>query len=535
VKFRALSVQDARGAILAHGTRCGQRMLKKGLVLTANHVAALEEAGVGEVVVAQLDTGDVHEDEAAARCARALAGPGLKIAEPFTGRANLIAAAAGVVVVDVERINQLNRIDEALTVATLPAHDVAEAGQMVATVKVIPFAAPGACVAAWETAAAGNHAALSVAPFEARRVGLILTRTAATADKVLDKTARVVGERVAALGSDLIAERRCSHATAALAAEIGKLAATSDMVLIYGASAITDRRDVIPAAIEAAGGTVEHFGMPVDPGNLLLLARLGDKPVLGLPGCARSPKLNGFDWVLERLMAGLRVTPRDITEMGVGGLLKEIPSRPQPRAEAPVQRAPRIAALVLAAGQSRRMGSQNKLLAEIGGMAMVRHVALALGASQVARTIVVTGHEPERVRQALAGLDVEFVHNGEFEQGLSTSLRTGLAAVAGEIDGVLVCLGDMPGITPPLINRMIAAFNPAEGCAIVLPTHRGKRGNPVLWDRRFFETMKAVSGDVGARHLLGENEELVVEIEAGDDAVLVDIDTPQALKAAQGN
>jgi molybdenum cofactor cytidylyltransferase len=230
------------------------------------------------------------------------------------------------------------------------------------------------------------------------------------------------------------------------------------------------------------------------------------------------------------------VNTRDITDMGVGGLLKEIPSRPQPRREASVQRAPRIAALVLAAGQSRRMGRRNKLLEEINGMPMVRHVALALGASQVAKTIVVTGHEDTKVRQALDGLDVGYAHNPDYEQGLSTSLRAGLEALGDDtgIDGVVICLGDMPSVTPLLINRLIAAFRPAEGRAIVLPTHDGKRGNPVLWDRRFFDAMKTVAGDVGARHLLGENEELVTEIEAGDDAVLLDIDTPQALKAARG-
>jgi len=534
VKFAAIPVADARGAILAHGTRAGPRMLKKGLVLTQDHIDALHAAGVDEVVAVELETSDMHEDEAAARCAKALAGDGVTIAEPFTGRANLIAATAGVVVVDAERINRLNRIDEALTVATLAAFDMVEAGQMVATVKVIPFAAPGAAVAAWETAAKGNSAAFTVAQFAAQRIGLILTKTAATADKVLDKTARVVAERVETLGSRVVAERRCDHDTQTLAAEISSLAAASDMVLIYGASAITDRRDVIPAAIEAAGGTVDHFGMPVDPGNLLLLAQLGETPVLGLPGCARSPKLNGFDWVLQRLLADVPVTGDDITQMGVGGLLKEIPSRPQPRAEAIAQRAPRIAALVLAAGQSRRMGKENKLLAQINGMAMVRHAVLAVTASQVATTIVVTGHEADQVLAALDGTGVAFAHNPDYEGGLSTSLHAGLEAVPADIDGVLVCLGDMPGITPVLINRLIAAFHPAEGRAIVLPTYRGKRGNPVLWDRRFFDAMKTVSGDVGARHLLGENEELVVEIETGDEAVLIDIDTPQALKAARG-
>src|SRR5207247_3550875 len=160
----------------------------------------------------------------------------------------------------------------------------------------------------------------------------------------------------------------------------------ADIVFVHGASAIVDRRDVIPEAVVAAGGRVDHFGMPVDPGNLLLLGHVGDTPVLGLPGCARSPQVNGFDWVLERLVSGLPVGPREIMRMGSGGLLAEIPSRPLPRAAAspapnakPPERAPppgpRIAALLLAAGQSRRMGGPNKLLADIDGRPMVARVA----------------------------------------------------------------------------------------------------------------------------------------------------------------
>ncbi len=534
MKFAAISVGEAEGAILAHSTRCGDRTLKKGLVLSADHVAALDAAGIQDVVVAQLGPDDIHEDEAAQRVAASMAGPGLEIAAPFTGRVNLIADEAGIVVLDTARIEQLNRVDESLTVATLPAFDIAEAGQMVATIKVIPFAAPRVCVEAWEAIASSDGPVVRVAPLRMKRIALILTQTDVTSDKVLDKTARVVADRLAALGSDVVAESHCRHDTDALASELERVGSDIDMTLIYGASAITDRRDVIPSAIEQTGGTVRHFGMPVDPGNLLLLAERQDKPVLGLPGCARSPKLNGFDWVLQRLLADIPVSSHDIMAMGVGGLLKEIPSRPQPRREPPEQRAPRITALVLAAGQSRRMGRDNKLLAPIDGRAMVRHVAEAAVASRVHATIVVTGHEADAVRDALGGLNITFAHNPGFADGLSTSLRAGLEAVGDDCDGVVVCLGDMPGLTADLLNRLISGFNPSEGRAIVLPTHRGKRGNPVLWGRRFFETMKTVAGDVGARHLLGENEDLVVEIAADDDSVLVDIDTPEALKAARG-
>jgi molybdenum cofactor cytidylyltransferase len=271
--------------------------------------------------------------------------------------------------------------------------------------------------------------------------------------------------------------------------------------------------------------------MPVDPGNLLLLARLGDRPVLGLPGCCRSPKLNGLDWVLARLAAGLEVTGRDIMAMGVGGLLSEIASRPQPREADAAPASAKAAAVVLAAGQARRMGGPNKLLLEIGGKPMVRHVVEAALASRAAPVVVVLGHQQHEVRQALRGLKVRFAINPDYEGGLSTSLRAGLEALPPDAAGAVVCLGDMPRVTAGLIDRLIAAFDPVEGRGIVVPTWRGKRGNPVLWARAYFAQMGAVAGDVGARHLIGEHAHAVVEVEAGSDAALVDIDTPEALAA----
>jgi molybdenum cofactor cytidylyltransferase len=321
-------------------------------------------------------------------------------------------------------------------------------------------------------------------------------------------------------------------ALAALIAEM--LTAGAELVLVAGASAIVDRRDVIPAAITRQGGTIEHFGMPVDPGNLLLMGRVGAVPVLGLPGCARSAKVNGFDWVLRLMLAGLPAGPEAIRRMGVGGLLTEIPSRPLPRAQAgapaaALPRRPLVAALVLAAGSSRRMGAVNKLLITIDGKPMLKHAVEAVIAAKLAPVIVVTGHQHELVEAALQGLAARFVHNPDFAAGLSTSLKRGLAALPAECEGVLVALGDMPRVTAKEIASLANAFNPLEGRAIIVPTRRGKRGNPVLWARRFFPEMQEVAGDVGARHLIGAYPEAVAEIEMEGDGVLTDIDTPQAL------
>jgi molybdenum cofactor cytidylyltransferase len=533
MRFGEVALAEAEGAILAHSRKLAKQTFKKGRVLSAADVQALGEAGVATVIAARLDAEDVAEDEAARLVAEAVAGPGLRVAAPFTGRVNLFAEEHGLVVLDQGRLDRMNLVDEAVTVATLPAFAVVEPRQMVATIKIIPFAAPRAVVETCVALARSGAPVLRVAPFRSTAVALVQTRTAGMKESVLDKTVAVTRERLAALGSTLAGETRCAHDAGELARELREAVANgAGLVLAAGASAIVDRRDVIPSGIVAAGGRVDHFGMPVDPGNLMLLGHLDAVPVLGLPGCARSPKVNGFDWVLQRLLAGLAIGPEDIMRMGAGGLLAEIPTRPLPREEGgktALPRAPQVAALILAAGQSRRMGALNKLLVEIEGKAMVRHVVDAVLAAALSPVTVVLGHEAERVRAALAGAGVGFAVNPDFAGGLSTSLRTGLAALPETVDGALVCLGDMPLVAPADIERLLAAFNPAEGRAIVVPTRRGKRGNPVLWARRLFAEMREVAGDTGAKHLIGAYPELVAEVEMPGEAVLVDIDTPQAL------
>ena len=319
-------------------------------------------------------------------------------------------------------------------------------------------------------------AALRFAPFRGRRVGFIQTRLPGTKESVLDSTTGTLLERLTILGGELVSEIRCAHSSAEISEAVGRLRGLEcDMILIAGASAIVDRRDIVPSGIVAAGGEIDHFGMPVDPGNLLLMAHLGEIDVLGLPGCARSLKLNGFDWVLRRRFADIPVTRHDIMTMGAGGLLMEISSRPLPRAfaspkdptappaDAQPGSATKIAAIVLAAGQSRRMGDINKLLVEVDGVAMVTcavDAALASGAEPV---IVVTGHESGKMEKLLAGRAVKFIHNADFAEGMSTSVRAGLNALDADTGAALICLGDMPHVDSSLISRLIAGFDPARG------------------------------------------------------------------------
>lgn len=531
MQFGTIPVAEAEGAVLAHSRRVNGRLFRKGRVLTGEDVAALRDEGVNEIVGARLDAGDVEENEAARRIAALCVGAGVRANAAFTGRVNLYAIGEGIVELDVSAIEALNAIDESITVATLAPFEKVGARQMIATIKIIPFAAPGSAVEAAEMLL--RVPPIRVTPFGRKRAALISTALPDTKPTILDKNRSALDTRLQALGSQIVFERRVTHDAVSLAGALREATKEGcDPIMVFGASAITDRRDVIPAAIEQAGGEVVHFGMPVDPGNLLLLGSLGTAKVVGLPGCARSPKRNGIDFVLERLVADIPVGARDIAAMGVGGLLTEIGSRPQPREEepSPAPHAPRIAAVVLAAGLSSRMG-ENKLLVEISGQPLIRRTVQAAVDSHASPVIVVTGRDGDRVKQALSGLDVRFMENPDFAKGLSTSLKSGLKAVPSENDGALIVLGDMPSIATALLDTLIAAFNPGEGRAICVATHGGKRGNPVLWARRFFPEMMAIEGDVGAKHIMAANDELVCEVEAPDDAPLVDIDTEEDLAA----
>lgn len=534
MEFGTFPLEQALGLVLAHSVKAEGVSFKKGRVLSEVDVDALCSAGVKEVIGARLGEDELGEDRAADGLADLLSGGnGIEARPAFTGRANLFAAHAGVFRVSSELVNTFNRLDESITLATVEDYATVEVGQMVATLKIIPLAVPRTAYVRAEEVAQGGM--MTVAPFRKRPVGMVQTVLPATNEKMLTKTVEVTTARLAQLGLSLIAEHRTAHDSAAVAEAMAQQkAAGAELILLVGASAIVDRRDVLPAAVERVGGVVEHFGMPVDPGNLILTGRWHEIPVIGMPGCARSPKLNGFDWALARLAADLPVSRQEITGMGVGGLLKEIDTRPSPRAgKGPDggRSRPKIAGIILAGGSSRRMGDVNKLLIEIDGKPLIRRVAERVLAAPLTGVTLVVGHEAEAISQAVEGLDLTLVSAPEHQEGLAASLRTGAQSLlnAPDLDGVVVCLGDMPDVSATVIDRLIGAFDPLEGRAICIPTHHGRRGNPVLLAKSYLEALTHLKGDVGAKHIIASNPDLVAEVEMPDPAILVDLDTPEAL------
>ena len=534
--FGPVPPAEALGGILAHSFRLasGARLVK-GTRLEASHVARLVAEGVKEIVVCRLEAGDVPENEAAASLATHLAGPGTRASTPATGRSNLLASHAGLLAVDVEALHGRNAIHESITVSSLsPGRPVRE-GDLVATVKIIPFSVPAPAL---EECLRGEGGVVRIDPFKSHRTALIQTRVAGTSSRLLERSERVIRDRLARRGSTLAHSVVCDHTEVEVAdALLDALDDGAELVLMLGASATVDRRDVIPSAISSAGGVVLHFGLPIDPGNLTLLATHEDTPLLGVPGCARTPRRNGFDAVLERVLTGTMPTSLELAGLGVGGLWKEGAGRPQPRRRGGRARPPtwRVAGLVLAAGQSRRMGPANKLLEEVEGEPLVRRVVRTALGADLAEVVVVVGHDSERVRASLAELPVRFVENDRWQEGMGTSVAEGVRSLQEGLDGVLIALGDMPWVSQTDLADLLDAFDPEAGTGICVPVGDRRRGNPVLWGRRYFERLASLEGDVGARVLMAEFADDLVEVEVGGRGVLMDVDTPEALHRARAH
>ncbi len=337
VKFGPIPLEQAAGKILAHailGTD-GHKLLNKGHVLTPIDLEALAALLYETITVAALDPTDLNENQGAQRVGASLTGPGLRLQAPGVGRGNLLATADGPLRINVPALNQINAIDEGITVATLREHTLVHAGQLIALVKIIPFGVGGSAVADVEATAREYAPILSVRALRACSAALIVSGPASAKERLLPAFTEPTRIRLERLGSRLDAVSYVPHQIAEIAAALAEQrAAERDLVILAGVSAIMDRDDVTPQAVRAAGGTVSHFGVPVDPGSLLMLGYLDAMPVIGAPGCAKSLQTNVIDWILPRLLAGERLTRADLILMGHGGLLDDISDRPMPRRNA---------------------------------------------------------------------------------------------------------------------------------------------------------------------------------------------------------
>ncbi len=537
MKFGEFDVADAEGVLLAHSLKVAGQHFRKGRRLTAEDLSSLRQAAHVKIYGAQLETDDVPENVAARELAEVLCGSGTRPGRPGAGHCNLVATEAGLASLNPDAVRTLNLIDPDLLVATAPAWQRVAPGDLVARIKIASFAIAGKSLQHAKRIITDANHSIAVHPFHARRIGLILTEQTETDGKRSAALRIGVHSRLSRLGNSVQRELLCAHNPQAVASAVTQLHEEGcDLLIIGAASATVDKADVVPAGIVASGGHIERYGFPLEPGSMLLLAELDDATVVVLPGCARSVKPNGLDQLLDRLIARQPPTQEEIAAWGCGGLLPGQRDKPQ-AARAPnvmgvgnSMKKHKIAAVVLAAGHSRRMGETNKLLAPLHGLPLIAHVVNSATSSIADPVIVVTGHEQELVHQALKGRSVEYVHNAEHESGLASSVRTGLAALPDDMDGAIFLLGDMPLVGAGHINQIIDAFNSESGRTIIVPVCDGARGNPVLWSKEFFPEMSRLTGDTGARKLLRDYPDKVFELEIGDNAVLTDIDTVETLR-----
>lgn len=327
MKFGLTPLTEALGAIAVHSVRTRDSLVRKGAVISREDLVALHAAGILEIMTARLEPGDVSEDEAATALANAIAGDEIEVEAAFTGRSNLRAVRPGIVAIDRAGVDRVNAVNETVTFATRFPFQPVLAGEVVGTIKIIPFAIHKDVL---REALAIAKPVIAVTPYTVKSVALISTRLPGLSEKVIDKTVRVTETRLRPAGAVVCSEQRVTHAPDSIAKCVGAaIKSGAELVIVLGATAIADRRDVVPSALTQAGGEIEHFGVPVDPGNLMLIARVDGVPVIGAPGCARSAKPSGFDRVLARLLTALPITREEVTTLGVGGLLLEAGARPQ--------------------------------------------------------------------------------------------------------------------------------------------------------------------------------------------------------------
>jgi len=520
MQFEELDPTNAIGWSLAHSLQFSGLRIPKGTVISSALAEKIKDAGTKIILAFQLCPEDIPENDAAEQIANHLAGFGIRAGKPVHGRCNLYAKDAGVFVAS-ETINTLNTISPDIGIATLPNMAPVSHNKLIATVKVIPYGIPQQAISDIKI----HPHALSVHSYKRFQASLL-----SSGSKMETKALSTTINRINHIGGTLRDIKNCPHTVSAVAAAIKELdSSDTNLILLSGISAISDERDILPTALKAVGGKVIHLGMPVDPGNLLMLGEINSKIVIGLPGCAKSPSLNGFDWVLERFAAGLPLDAASIQNMGIGGLLKETIDRPEPRAPAKKQNIRDTAVILLAAGRSSRSGNTHKLLATLEGKPVIEQSVITLKKSGFSNIFVITGARNKEINAALSNHSVTIIHNADFASGMGSSLATGVRALPEDTNQCIICLADMPFVSPATYKAMISAANKISESEIFTPIFKGKRGNPVLWRKSQFEQLSKITGDKGGRTLIRAQEDLVSSVTVDDPGILIDLDTPEAL------
>lgn len=325
-----LPVAEAVGHILCHNLAdaTGHKLFAKGHIIQQADLPGLSSLGLREIYVAVMEPGDVHENVAAQRLAAAVMGTGCTATRAHAGRVNLLAAHDGPLAIDESALLAVNDCD-GLTIATRRNHTLLRARQTIATIKVIPFAVPEERLSRAEAIGRANGGIIGVRPLQLRQFGVVLVSSPPAQQRLSKGVYPAIAGRISDLGAHVAALLYVEPTVEAIAEALKSLRAQGvELIIIAGETSIMDQNDITPQGIRLAGARIEHYGAPVEPGNLFLLAYLErpgnavSLPIIGAPGCVRSRSTNIVDMLLPRLMAAERVSRRDIIALGHGGLVE---------------------------------------------------------------------------------------------------------------------------------------------------------------------------------------------------------------------
>ena len=531
MKIEHLDPKESKGSILAQSYNLSERKLSKGTRVSKAIVELLNKENIKTILCAVPHENDMDEDAAAEAISNAIDRNRLYAEEASTGRVNFRTPALGVVRYNRELIKKINLVDESIAFSIVEHNQLLAKNDLIATLKIIPFFVSKIYVEQVVTLLS-KYEIFKIHRLEEKKVEFIQTYYDWQKRSIFKATSNVTRSRLDALGCLLEKETLIPHDHESLCSEIkSSLDSGAQVLLISGASAITDRSDYIPKAILSVGGEIIQYGLAVDPGNLLLIGQIGGTTVIGMPGCARSPKLNGFDWVLQLLMANIPITKEELADMGAGGLLMEIASRPLPRAlsKSVNKREKKIMGVILAAGNSTRMGKDNKLLRNVGDASLVRNTAVEMLNSDVDSCSIVLGYQSDKVAEVIKDLNINLILNPFWQEGQASSLKAALNTLDDTYSDLLIMLGDLPGVKSRHINRVIEEhlLTNNRRSKITIPSFNGKKGNPVIWGRSFFPDLLNLEGDVGGRALFNHHPAAINLLDMDDPAVVTDTDTPE--------
>lgn len=322
--IKSIPIDEAVGTVLCHDvTRIIPGEFKgpaftKGHIIVAEDIPILRKLGKEHIYIWKMDDGLIHENDAATRIARLIAGSGLNMSEPREGKVILTASTEGMCRIDADILFQINMIEE-VTVATRSNRRPVKAGEAVVGLRVIPLVFAEEKIQQIETLTNGREV-IQVKPFTACRVGVVITGNEVYSGLIEDQFGAILKNKMTSYGCNVIGQTIVPDDIDLISQAVhDQIKAGAEMILVTGGMSV-DPDDLTPSALRKAGAEVVSYGAPVLPGAMLMVAYIDNIPVLGLPGCVMYSKVTVFDLVLPTILSGEKITRPMLARLGMGGL-----------------------------------------------------------------------------------------------------------------------------------------------------------------------------------------------------------------------